>query len=221
MDPSAILAQFGMISLMDKEAAKFVRSTKLGNNCTIDNSQNSQQQSMKICQIKRVRFNLESNRTIYFDKHARIKVGLSRMRTIKNNLCRWGDIDSTTETGFSSVVPRLPRKYNSDNLLSTLKKDGSFCTPRPPVRRRSAELTHGPITPRRPSRRRYNKNAMLGMLGHPASSSTNLKDAALHSYHKIKNNNSLQSPAAPPGILLQESRMKTVCVDNCFVARWS
>jgi hypothetical protein len=156
-----------------------------------DISQNNQ--SMKIGQIKHVRFSLESNRTIYFNKHTRIKLGLSKMPTIEDNFCRWGDINPTTETGVSSIVPRLPRKYTTDILLSPVKKSESLSTPRLPVRRMSGELKQGQFTPRRPSRQ-SSKNTMLGQ---PASSCTTFKDAVLHSYPKNKKDNSLPKPSMP------------------------
>jgi hypothetical protein len=145
----------------------------------IDHSQNNQ--SMKMGQIKRVRFNLESNRTIYFNKHTRIKLGLSRMPAVEDNFCRWGDIDPTTGTGVSSVVPRLPRKYTTDILLSPVKMGESLSTPRLPVRRRSGELKQVQFTPRGPSRQ-----------------TSKLKDDVLHSYQKNKRDNSLQNPSTPP-----------------------
>jgi hypothetical protein len=159
---------------------------------SLDNSQYNQ--SMKIGQIKRVRFNLESNLTIYFSKHTRIKLDLSRMPTIEDNFCRWGDTNQTTETGVLSVVPRLPRKYTTDILLSPVKKSESLSPPRLPVRRMSGELEQGQFTPQRPSRQ-SSKNTMLGQ---PVSSSTTLKDAVLHSYHhKNKKDSSLRSPSMP------------------------
>jgi hypothetical protein len=156
-----------------------------------DISQNNQ--SMKIGQIKHVRFSLESNRTIYFNKHTRIKLGLSKMPTIEDNFCRWGDIDPTTETGVSSEVPRLPRKYTTDILLSPVKKGEPLSTPRLPVRRGSGELKQCQFTPRRPSRQ-SSKNTMLGQ---PVSSCTTHKDAVLHSYHINKKDSSLRSPSMP------------------------
>jgi hypothetical protein len=85
----------------------------------IDISQNNQ--SMKMGQIKRVRFNLESNRTIYFSKHTRIKLGLSRMPTIEESFCRWGDIDPATETGVSLMqgqfTPRRPSRQSRENTM--------------------------------------------------------------------------------------------------------
>jgi hypothetical protein len=164
----------------------------------IDHSQNNQSMTRGRI-IKRVRFNLESNRTIYFNKHTRIKLSLSRMPTIEDNFCRWGDIDPRKENRVSSVMPRMPRKYNNDILLSPVKKGKLLSVPRLPVRRRSSELKQGQFTMRRWSRQESSsKNTMLVQ---PASSSTKLKDA-------VKTDNSLQKSvhAAPQGILLQESQ---------------
>jgi hypothetical protein len=77
-------------------------------------SQNNQ--SMKIGQIKRVRFNLESNHTIYFDKHTHIQQGLSRMPTIEDKFCRWGDIDTTT---IKDAVMHSYNKRKKDNSLQS------------------------------------------------------------------------------------------------------
>jgi hypothetical protein len=147
MTPSETLAQFGLINTKTEQKAAMCVRSNLGNNRTIDDSQ---KQSMKMAHVKRVRFNLESNQTIYFSKDARIKVGLTKNSAIRGNLCRWGDIAPTTVSRLSFGVPprlpskppphSLPSKYDADKMLSTGKEE-NLSTPRRPKRRSSMEMT--------------------------------------------------------------------------------
>jgi hypothetical protein len=113
------------------------------------------------------------------------------------DVSRWDESPGPCTMSHAISPPPRPHRRSSLNdhieatKMSSQRKDSRQAT-------MDSLLTNtGSVSslqsPRRPSRW-YSKNRKLGQ---PASSSTTLKDAALHSYHKNKKDNSLQIPSMP------------------------